>query len=155
MFGLLSCFSHGLRTSIYEASRLALPLVAPGLLDIQVIITKKKKKSHFFLNATFPFNHLISFSFFNCVGSANRVVSRHGSGDNAEDTVRGAETTVTSQSVRQHRGSYAFHVASRWPQRPLSRHRRYSSPRGSLLRRWHGTLQPIEEAGGETARESA
>ncbi|KAG2308346.1 hypothetical protein Bca52824_028094 [Brassica carinata] len=28
--------SHGLRTSIYEASRLALPLVAPGLLDIQV-----------------------------------------------------------------------------------------------------------------------
>ncbi|ESQ50206.1 hypothetical protein EUTSA_v10002008mg [Eutrema salsugineum] len=28
--------SHGLRTSIYEASRLALPLVAPALLDIQV-----------------------------------------------------------------------------------------------------------------------
>ncbi|KAL1210238.1 putative S-adenosylmethionine carrier 2 [Cardamine amara subsp. amara] len=28
--------SHGLRTSIYEASRLALPLVAPNLLDIQV-----------------------------------------------------------------------------------------------------------------------
>lgn len=29
-------FSHGLRTSIYEASKLALPLVAPTLLDIQV-----------------------------------------------------------------------------------------------------------------------
>ncbi|EOA27281.1 hypothetical protein CARUB_v10023399mg [Capsella rubella] len=28
--------SHGLRTSIYEASKLALPLVAPSLLDIQV-----------------------------------------------------------------------------------------------------------------------
>ncbi|CAA0372046.1 unnamed protein product [Arabidopsis thaliana] len=28
--------SHGLRTSIYEASKLALPLVAPTLLDIQV-----------------------------------------------------------------------------------------------------------------------